>query len=219
MSEISEEDIQAKSEYKLSIKLKKSLDSSNNDNQNDEVILFSTNALLLKSNLINKANQQNKPNKKEKIFDSIDVDIKKKLFPSEIWPKTDPKRSTEAISTEPNSIKVKNFNSPKKRFSIVKLIEKDKNKNKKEFNNLFAKKEEEEKELSLDKKERTDIYGNVICKKNKKNVSVSFVDVVTLQPLVNVIDIESFKQYNCVYGLPKEEIIDKKPNCQCCLVC
>ena len=218
MSEISEEDIQAKSDYKLSIKLKKSLDSSNNDSRNDGEIFFSTNALLLKSNLINKANHQNKPNKKEKIFDSIDIDIKRKIFPSEIGPKTDPKRSIEAISTEPTSIKVKNFNSPKKRFSVVKLIEKEKNKKKKELNNLFAKKEEE-KELSFDRKERTDIYGNVICKKNKKNVRVSFVDVVTLQPLVNIIDIESFKKYNCVIGLPKEEKIDKKPNCQCCLVC
>ena len=84
---------------------------------------------------------------------------------------------------------------------------------------IFFKKEEEEKISSPEKKERTDIYGNVICKKNKKKVKVSFVDMVTSQPLVNITDIESFKNYNCVYGLPKEEKLEKKSNCQCCLIC
>lgn len=218
MSEISEEDIHAKSEYKFPIKLKKSLDSSNNS-QNDDDIFFSTSNLLTKCNLIKKENQnQNQPkvNKKEKIFDSIDLDIKKKLFSSEIGPKSDTKKSSEAISTEPTSIKVRNYGSPKKRHSVVRLMEK--NKNKKDINHIFFKKEEEEKISSPDKKERTDIYGNVICKKNKKKVKVSFVDMVTSQPLVNITDIESFKKYNCVLGLPKEEKIEKKSNCQCCLI-
>ena len=150
MSEILEEDIQAKSEYNFSIKLKKSLDSSN-DSQNDDEKFFSSSPLLLKSNLINNEHRLNKPNLKGKIFDSMDLDIKKKLFSSEIGPKTDPKRSSEAISTEPTSIKVKNYNSPKKRYSIFKLIEKSKSK--KDIKRYFVKKEEE-KELPLDKKER-----------------------------------------------------------------
>ncbi len=52
MSEISEDDIHAKSESKFSIKLK-SLDSSN-ESQNDDVLFISTSNLLLKSNLIKK---------------------------------------------------------------------------------------------------------------------------------------------------------------------
>ena len=72
--------------------------------------------------------------------------------------------------------------------------------------------------MSPEKKERTDIYGNVISKKNKKKVKVSFIDKVTTQNLVNVIEIESFKNYNYIFGMPKEEKIDKTTNCQCCLI-
>ena len=47
---------------------------------------------------------------------------------------------------------------------------------------------------------------------------ISFIDKVTSQPLVNIVEIESFKNYNYVYGLPKEEKIDKSTKCQCCSV-
>ena len=211
MSVISEE-VNPKNDLKFSIKLKQSLDSSN-DSRNEDEIFFSSNCLLMKNNLMSKTQPQK--NKKEKIFDSMDLEIKKKLFVSEIAQKSDNKRNSEAISTEPTSIKVKNYKSPKKRFSVIKLIEKNK-RNKKDISRFAIKKEE--KETSPEKKERTDIYGNVICKKNKKNVKVSFVDKVTSQPLVNIVDIESFKNYNYIYGIPKEEKIDKNTNCQCCII-
>ena len=207
MSDISEDDIHAKSESKFSIKLK-SLDSSN-DSQNDDVLFISTSNLLLKSNLIKKEKHP-----KENKNDSMDLIIKKKLFSSEVGPKIDPKKSSEAKSTERTSMKVRNFGSPKKRYSIIKLMEK---KNKKDVSHIIIKKEEE-KEIPEVKKERRDIFGNIICKKNKKKVKVSFVDVVTSQPLVNITDIESFKNYNCIYGIPKEEKLEKKSNCQCCLI-
>ena len=211
MSVISEE-VNPKNGLKFSIKLKQSLDSSN-DSRNEDEIFFSSNCLLMKNNLMSKTQPQK--NKKGKIFDSMDLEIKKKLFVSEIAQKSDNKRNSEAISTEPTSIKVKNYKSPKKRFSVIKLIEKNK-RNKKDISRFAIKKEE--KETSPEKKERTDIYGNVICKKNKKNVKVSFVDKVTSQPLVNIVDIESFKNYNYIYGIPKEEKIDKNTNCQCCII-
>ena len=212
MSEISEEDVNPKSELKFSIKLKQSLDSSNNS-QNEDDLFFSSNYLLTNSNFISKTTP-NQINKKEKIFDSMDLDLKKKLFLSEGFPKQETKRSYEATSTEPTSIKVKNYKSPNKKFSVFKLMEKEK-RSKKEFSR-FAQKIEEE--MSPDKKERTDIYGNIISKKNKKKVKVSFIDKVTTQSLVNVIEIESFKNYNYIYGIPKEEKIDKATNCQCCLI-
>ena len=212
MSEISEEDVNPKSELKFSIKLKQSLDSSNNS-QNEDDLFFSSNYLLTNSNLINKTTP-NQINKKEKIFDSIDSDLKKKLFSSEIVLKQESKRSYEATSTEPTSIRVKNYKSPNKKFSVFKLMEKDK-RNKKEISRFTQKIDEE---MSPDKKERTDIYGNVISKKNKKKVKVSFIDKVTTQNLVNVIEIESFKNYNYIFGMPKEEKIDKTTNCQCCLI-
>lgn len=211
MSEISEEDSNPKSKLKFSIKLKQSLDSSN-DSQNEDGIFFSSKNLIMKSDLTSLA----KINKKENMFDSMDLYIKKKLNTSEAGPKSDNKRSSEGISTEPTSIKVKNYNSPKKRFSVFKLIEKDK-KNKKDLSHYTIKKEEE-KEQSPPKKERTDIFGNVICKKNKRKVKVSFVDIVTTQPFVNVTEIESFKNYNYIYGNHKEEKIEKLSNCQCCII-
>ena len=69
------------------------------------------------------------------------------------------------------------------------MVEKGK-KNKKDKSIFFQKTEKEE---LPEKKERTDIYGNVISKKNKKNVKVSFIDKVTRQPLANVVEIECFK--------------------------
>lgn len=211
MSEISEEDSNPKSELKFRIKLKHSSDSSN-DSQNEENIFFSSKNLIMKSELTNR----NKDNKKEKMSDSMDLFIRKKYNQSEVAPKSETKMSSEGVSTEPTSLKVKNFNSPKKRFSVIKLIEKNK-KNKKDFNRYTVKKEEEKEEYSV-KKERTDIFGNVICKKNKRKVKVSFVDIVTTQPLVNVIEIESFKNYNYIYGIYKEEKIDKISKCQCCII-
>ena len=215
MSEISE-DVNPKSENKLLLKIKPSLDSSNNS-QNEDDIFFSSNCLLMNSNYICKTNP-NQNNKKEIIFESMDLHIKKKLFSSEIAHKSDNKKSSEAISTEPNSIKVKNYNCQKKRFSVIKLVEKEK-RSRKDLNRFVIKKNEiEEKEESIENKERRDIYGNIISKKNKKNVKVSFIDKVTTQPLVNVVDIECFKNYNYIYGIPKEKKIEKTVDCKCCII-
>jgi hypothetical protein len=213
MSVISEEDINQKSALKLPIKLKQSLDSFNSS-RNEEVLFFSSNSLLMHSNLLSKTAQP-QPNKRQKIYDSEDLDIKKKLFSSENAQKSYNIRSTEALSSDPTSLRVKNYKSSKG-FSLIKLIEKDKKKKKRENNLMIIKKEE--KKSDDEKKERTDIYGNVICKKNKKNVKVSFVDKVTSQPLVNVVNIESFKNYNYIYGIPKEEKIEKSSDCQCCTI-
>ena len=139
------------------------------------------------------------------------------MFSSEIVPKSENKKSSEAISTEPTSIKVKNYHSPKKKYSVIRLIEKEK-RNRKEKRYTLKKNETEEKEGSPEKKERRDIYGNIISKKNKKNIKVSFIDKVTTQPLVNVVDIECFKNYNYIYGIPKEEKIEKNVNCKCCFI-
>ena len=217
MTEISEEDVNAKNDVKFSIKLKGSLDSSDSS-QNDDDIFFSSNFLMNSNNNFICKTVQSQRNKKS-LFDSEDLYIKKKLFSSEVQ-KSDNKKSSDAKSTEPVSIKVKNFNSPKKKYSIFKLIEKEK-RSKKDLNKYsFINEKEKEKEIktSPEKKERLDIFGNVISKKNKKNVRISFIDKVTSQPLVNIVEIESFKNYNYIFGMPKEQKIDKSTNCQCCLI-
>ena len=216
MSEISEVVNNPKNENKLLLKLNPSLDNSNNS-QNEDGIFFSSNSLLIGSNFICKTNP-NQTNKKGKIFESIDLNIKKKLFSSEIVHKSDNKKSSEAISTEPNSIKVKNFNNQTKKFSIITLIEKEK-RSRKDLNRFINTNNEiEKKEESIKKEERRDIYGNIISKKNKKNVKVSFIDKVTTQPLTNIIDKECFKKYNYIYGLPKEEKMEKNIDCKCCII-
>ena len=217
MTEISEEDVNTKNDVKFSIKLKGSLDSSDSS-QNDDDIFFSSNFLMNSNNNFLCKTAQSQRNKKS-LFDSEDLYIKKKLFSSEVQ-KSDNKKSSDAKSTEPVSIKVKNFNSPKKKYSIFKLIEKEK-RSKKDLNKYsFINEKEKEKEIktSPEKKERLDIFGNVISKKNKKNVRISFIDKVTSQPLVNIVEIESFKNYNYIFGMPKEQKIDKSTNCQCCLI-
>ena len=190
MSEISEEGPKTPIKRNFSLKLKPSIDSSN-ESQNEEEIFFSSNCLLIHSNFTSKTNSNsNHTTKKRNFFDSIDNVLKKKLFSSDFGQNQNLiKKNSEAKSTEPTSIRVKNFHTPKKRFSIFKLVEKGK-KNKKDKSIFFQKTEKEE---LPEKKERTDIYGNVISKKNKKNVKVSFIDKVTRQPLANVVEIECFK--------------------------
>ena len=74
MSDISEEESNPKSELKFSIKLKQSLDSSI-DSQNEDAVYFSSKNLIMKSDLTRMA----KMNKKDKMFDSVDFYIKKKF--------------------------------------------------------------------------------------------------------------------------------------------
>ena len=70
-------------------------------------------------------------------------------------------------------------------------------------------------------RERRDVYGNLICKKNRRKVRVTFADEIDEdKPLASVIDIESYKNYNYIFGMPKEDTINKNisTNCQCCIL-
>lgn len=213
MDESSSEEIVQKMDHKpYSTKLKPCLDVSNNSqSQNEEDdIYFSTNCLI-------KMKTEIKPSShfvKKKLFDSDDSDFKKNLFTSDSAQKTDLKKSSEVLSTAPTSFNTKTLTSPRKKYSMIKMVEKKKKKNN---NNLFTNKIVETK-LENDKKERLDFYGNVIEKKNKKKVKVSFIDIVTSQPLVNVIDIESFKNYNYIEGMHDGEKLGANTECVCCLI-
>ena len=210
MDESSVEEIIQKTEPKpFSIQLKPSSDNSSQND--DDGIYFSTNCLLK----VKSDNKTSVPlSHKKKLFDSDDLDFKKNLFPSDNAQKYELKKSSEVLSTEPTSFVVKNLNSPRKKYSVIKMVEKRKKKER----NMFTNKIVETKEVQNDKKERIDFYGNVIKKKNKKKVKVSFIDIVTSQPLVDVINIESFKNYNFIEGLSREEGTVKKAECVCCLI-
>jgi hypothetical protein len=211
MDDSSEEEVIQKTEPKpFTIQLKPSLDNSSQNDDDD--IYFSTNCLLK----IKTDYKTSVPlSKKKKLFDSDDVDFKKNLFNSDNAQKSDLKKSSEVLSTEPTSFVVKNMNSPRKKYSVIKMVEKRKHRR---DNDFFTHKIVETKDVSSDKKEGRDFFGNVIKRKNKKKVKVSFIDVVTSQPLADVINIESFKNYNCIEGAPDEDGKPTNTECVCCLV-
>ena len=69
-------------------------------------------------------------------------------------------------------------------------------------------------------RERRDYYGTEIKKKNRRKVKISFVDEINEdKPLAEVINIESFKKYNYIIGMPSEANFNRnlKANCQCCI--
>ena len=210
MDESSEEDIIQKTEQKpFMIQLKPSLDNSSQNDDDD--IYFSTNCLLkMKTNY----KSSNPLPTKKKLFDSEDSYVKKNLYVSDSGQKSDLKKSSEVLSTEPTSFIVKNLNSPKKKYSVIKMVEKTKRKEKILFTNKIV----ETNETENDKKERRDFFGNVIKKKNKKKVKVSFIDTVTTHPLADIINIESFKNYNYIEGMPSEDGKVKNAECVCCLI-
>ena len=156
MDESSGDDMILKTEPKpFLIQLKPSLDNSSQNDDDD--IYFSTNCLLKL-----KSDNKSLPNKK-KLFDSEDTYFKKNLFISDSAQKSDIKKSSEVLSTEPTSFTVKNYNSPKKKY-VIKMVEKKKRNERILFTNKIV----ETKETENKKKERLDFYGNVIKKKNKK---------------------------------------------------
>ena len=70
-------------------------------------------------------------------------------------------------------------------------------------------------------RERRDYFGNIIKKKNRKKIKVSFVDEINKNKhLAEIIDIESYKKYNYIFGMPSEDNYNQnlKTNCQCCIV-
>ena len=69
---------------------------------------------------------------------------------------------------------------------------------------------------------RTDAYGTLINHKNKRNVKVTFKDrVEEKQPLIEIINIESYKQYNFMENistLSEREAFHKERTCCSCII-
>ena len=113
----------------------------------------------------------------------------------------------------------------KKRNYIIDLMEKSKKNNnvrRRSVVNFISENEIKFKEEII-KVERKDAFGVPINKKNKKKVKVTFRDTVNNpnneKQLVDVINIMSFKKFNYIEGLPKEEDkIGNKSTCKCCLI-
>jgi hypothetical protein len=212
----------------ITVKVEESEESSSSSRKDDDDdVYFPSNIEnIQKLNFISNTTSSKPTNNNLETLDSDRLHLKKNLFRSNSLQKSDSKKASEALSTSRGSdkgsfIRVRNYNSPRKRYSVFKLIEKDK-RYKKDINSLFFDQKKNNSKIEKEKvkvKERTDIYGNIINKKNKRKVKVSFIDRVTEQPLVKVIEIKSYKNFNYIEGLPKEEKLGKvKTICVCCSI-
>lgn len=66
---------------------------------------------------------------------------------------------------------------------------------------------------SLNKNNRVAKNGITINKINKKNYHISFADEVTDNSLIEIIPVQSFKMYNSIQYIPKDEFFDDKKKC------
>ena len=193
--------------------LKHSNDNNNDNNNNYEnnnynssdnlVISHRKNKYLYSNNLNMNDNDNNNDNndKCDKINNSLNNIINKKEYLYKVNHTNDDKD---------NLYKRSSFSPSKKRKKFV-LEEKKKNRGPRKSIYTIEHKEEVKED---EKKYRKDKNGTEICKKNKKKVKIGFEE-----PLVNIIPIESFKRYNIMLGLPKEEkYYNGRDDCRCCLI-
>jgi len=210
------DNIGRKNSRNFKIKLQESFSSSNKSNNDYEMTKSGSNPMATsKISSLKDVSQNTPPNL---LYKSDFSDIKNRISSNSLVQRFPDKR-LEPVQLDSNTMTEIKAKSPKKaRFSMVKMVEKSK------YNKYFnspvkhAKKIEEESNTS---RERRDVYGNLICKKNRRKVRVTFADEIEEEkPLASVIDIESYKKYNYIFGMPKEDTINKNitTNCQCCNV-
>jgi len=208
--------IAKKSSPNLIINLQESFSSSNKSNNDFEMTKSGSNPTATsKISSVKNLSQNTAPNL---LFKSDNSDNKNKISSNSLNQKFSDKR-LEPINAYSSTITEVKSKSPKKnRFTMIKMVEKSKYKNYFESPVKAEKKQEEE---IVTGRERRDVYGNLICKKNRRKVRVTFADEIDEdKPLASVIDIESYKNYNYIFGMPKEDTINKNisTNCQCCIL-
>ena len=97
-------------------------------------------------------------------------------------------------------------------LTLLKISEKTKKKKKEPTN------DKKKEDIPIEpKKVRYDNYGNIINKKNKKIVHIVFADELNKRSITEEIYIESFKKFNYLKALPKEDLF-KSSNAfnKCC---
>lgn len=67
--------------------------------------------------------------------------------------------------------------------------------------------------LPIPEKNRLDYYGNKIGKENKKNVHITFLDTIPSNKLIEIIPIQSFKEFNIIEKMPDEDFISYCSKC------
>lgn len=145
----------------------------------------------------NKSNKKSELSEDKKVNNEDVLSLKNKLVSLEITDKYNNKKLQPISPTK-----------SKKKKKLIVLEEKKKyNTNKKSY--LKDEKEERKEEKHL----RKDKNGVPICRKNRRKVKISFE-----KPFVIETPIESYKKYNVIIGIPKEDnfINGKLCECQCC---
>lgn len=66
-------------------------------------------------------------------------------------------------------------------------------------------------------KKRLDRNGIEINSKNKKKVKLTFIDIISSEPLVEIIDVENFKEYNFVSMPTLDDLYVKNTPCCSCI--
>lgn len=145
----------------------------------------------------NKSNKKSELSEDKKINNEDVLSLKNKLESLEITDKYNNKK-LQPISPTKN----------KKKKKLIVLEEKKKyNTNKKSYL------KDEKEEIKEEKHLRKDKNGVPICRKNRRKVKISFE-----KPFVIETPIESYKKYNVIIGIPREDnfINGKLCECQCC---
>ena len=145
----------------------------------------------------NKSNKKSELSEDKKINNEDVLSLKNKLESLEITDKYNNKKLQPISPTK-----------SKKKKKLIVLEEKKKyNTNKKSYL------KDEKEEIKEEKHLRKDKNGVPICRKNRRKVKISFE-----KPFVIETPIESYKKYNVIIGIPKEDnfINGKLCECQCC---
>lgn len=189
---------------------KEEVENNNNNNRDD----ISNNLLINNDNdITNNDDNNNNINQVEILAEDNNNDIRK-IQNQQFTQTLKQFYEFRHKSTGQNNVSPTKTNRRKKKIYKL-LLGKEKSKEKKEIFHFRV--DDRPKKV-----ERVDRNGVTINKKNKKLVHVTFLDRVTKEPLTNVIKVPSYKKYNVVCGIPKEErrlnmiSNNTKNGCQCC---
>ena len=189
--------------FKHVINFKQLLIKEQSNEQNGTITRESTHNTMNKNNILNQLSLNNNQ--------TNNISIKRNPSTKNIRKikKFSKFKINKNIKSEKRLLSKSNKN---KYLTLLKNSEKTKMKKKEPTN------DKKKEDIAIEpKKVRYDNYGNVIKKKNKKIVHIVFVDELNKRSLTEEIEIESFKKFNCIKGLPKEDLF-KSSNAfnKCC---
>lgn len=114
-----------------------------------------------------------------------------------------------------SSILPSNIDTIKRKRSIPVIQQKNKRKTGSPHKISSTTKEKNSIKLKSLRKDRN---GNDITSKNKKQVKVTFIDLVTSEPFANITPVESYKEYNTVDRPLREDVYVKTVATCACII-